>query len=170
MADEKDIAEDMPQHAGRRKLIVLIAGVALLLLVGGVAAYLLISGDEDAAADGPGAADAQAAVEQGDPEYYRLAPAFVVNLGPGGPARMLQVTVEVLSYQPSAIAALRANDPMIRHYLLNLLERQQAADLMTAAGKEALQQAIHQLLSERLAALNAEGEIKGVFFTQFVMQ
>jgi flagellar FliL protein len=170
MADEKDIAEDLPQGAGRKKLIILIAGVVLLLLVGGVAAYLLVSGDEDATAEGAGAEDTQAVAEQGDPEYYRLDPTFIVNLAPGGPARMLQVAIEVLTYQSSVIAALQANDPMIRHHLLNLLERQQAADLMTAAGKEALQQAIHELLSERLAALNAEGEIKGVFFTQFVMQ
>ena len=36
--------------------------------------------------------------------------------------------------------------------------------------RQALQQAIFDLLSERLVALNEPGEIEGVFFTQFVMQ
>jgi flagellar basal body-associated protein FliL len=59
---------------------------------------------------------------------------------------------------------------MVRHHLLNLLESQDATTLMTVAGKEALQQAIHDLLSERLTALNEPGKVHGVFFTQFVMQ
>ena len=50
------------------------------------------------------------------------------------------------------------------------LEEQQAARLMTVEGKEALQKAIHDLLDERIKALNGSGEIKGVYFTQFVMQ
>jgi len=166
MADERDIAEDEPQAGGRKKLIILIAGVVLLLVLGGVAAFLLLSGDTDEAA----AEDTEELVEQGDPAYHKLDPTFVVNLAPGGPAKMLQVAIEVMTYQPSVVETLQANDPMIRHHVLNLLERQTATALMTAAGKESLQQAIHDLLSERLDALNAEGEIKGVFFTQFVMQ
>jgi flagellar FliL protein len=83
---------------------------------------------------------------------------------------MLQVAVEVMTRTPSVVDTLTANDPMIRHHLLNLLEQQQAAELLTREGREALQQAIHEVLSERLEALKEPGEIEGVFFTQFVMQ
>ncbi len=174
MADEKDIVEDEPQAGGgKKKLIILIGGVVLLLIIGAAVAFFLMGGDDEESADGEGAEaveEAEAVVEQGDPEYYKLDPTFVVNLAPGGPAKMLQIAIEVMTYQPTVVSTLQTNDPMIRHHLLNLLEGQQAADLMSAEGKQALQTAIHDLLTERLEALKEPGQIKGVFFTQFVMQ
>jgi flagellar basal body-associated protein FliL len=41
---------------------------------------------------------------------------------------------------------------------------------MTLQGKENLQAAIHDLLGSKLEELKVTGQIKGVFFTQFVMQ
>ena len=143
--------------------------VVYLVIIGAAAAFLLLSGDDEAG-DGAVAEESEPVVEEGDPEYYKLDPTFVVNLPPGGPAKMLQIAIQVMTYQPTVVDTLKTNDPMIRHHLLNLLESQQGADLMTVAGKEALQKAIHDMLSERLEALNEPGQIKGVFFTQFVMQ
>jgi flagellar FliL protein len=173
MADEKDIVEGEPQAGGgKKKLIVLIGGVVLLLVIG-AAAFFLMGGDDEESTDAEtteAVEEAEAVVEEGDPEYYKLDPTFVVNLAPGGSAKMLQIAIEVMTYQPTVVSTLKNNDPMIRHHLLNLLEGQQAAELMTAEGKRALQTAIHDLLSERLEALKEPGKIKGVFFTQFVMQ
>jgi len=169
MADEKDIAEE-PQGGGKKKLIIIIV-VALVLLLGAGAAAFFLLGGEDAESAGDGATKEEAAaVEKGDPVYLKLDPAFVVNLPEGGAAKMLQIAIEVMTRTPTLVDTLKANDPMIRHHLLNLLEQQQAADLMTVQGREALQQAIHELLSEKLQALKEPGEIEGVFFTQFVMQ
>ena len=53
---------------------------------------------------------------------------------------------------------------------LALLEGQEAGDLLTQQGKTALQQAVQDLLGQQLKELNEPGEIKGVFFTEFVMQ
>ena len=164
MADEKDKAAEK-QGGGRKKLVIVALVAIVLLLSAGAAAYLLLGGD----ADGDGQAEVPA-VEEGDPVYHKLDPEFIVTLPPGGPVGMLQVAIEVMSRSPGVPETLAANDPMIRHHLLNLLEAQQATDLLTVEGKEALQAAIHELLSERLKALGEPGEIKGVFFTQFVMQ
>lgn len=163
MADGKEIAGKEPA-GGRRWRLVLIATAVLLLLSAGAAAYLLL-GDDAAGED----LETRAA-EQGEPVYHRLDPAFVVTLPPGGPAGLLQIAIEVMSRSPEVPAVLAANDPMVRHHLLNLLEQQQSAELFTVAGKEALQAAIHELLSNTLKDLQAPGEIQGVFFTQFVMQ
>ena len=169
MADEKDIAE-APQGGGKKKLIIIVVVALVLLLGAGAAAFFLLgSADEDSAGNGATKEEA-AAVEKGDPVYLKLDPALVVNLPEGGAAKMLQIAIEVMTRTPTVVDALKANDPMIRHHLLNLLEQQQAADLMTVQGREALQQAIHELLSEKLQALKEPGEIEGVFFTQFVMQ
>lgn len=166
MADEKDIAEDAPQGGGKKKLIILAGGVVSLLLIGVAVTLLLLGGDGSQPEDGT----AEEIVDDGDIAYHKLDPTFVVSLAPGGPAAMLQVAVQVMTRHPSVVDTLKANDPMIRHHLLNLLESQEARTLLTVEGKEALQQAIHDLLTERLAALNESGKVHDVFFTQFVMQ
>lgn len=166
MADQKDIVIEPP--AGGRKKLIIIVVAALVLLTGTAAAvYFFLAGEEQAPG---GETVAEDVVEQEDPVYHALAPAFVVNLPPGGPAKMLQIAIEVMTRTPTVIDTLKANDPMIRHHLLNLLEDQQGADLLTVEGKERLQMAIHDLLAERLAELKEPGSIQGVFFTQFVMQ
>jgi flagellar FliL protein len=169
MAEDKGIAEGQ-QGGGKKKLIVIIAGALVLLMGAGAATFFLLGdGGPGAAADGA-SGEETAAVEKADPVYFKLAPAFVVNLPGGGSVKMLQIAVEVMTRTPSLTETLKANDPMIRHHLLNLLEQQQAADLMTVDGREGLQQAILDLLSEKLKSLNEPGQIEGVFFTQFVMQ
>ena len=107
---------------------------------------------------------------EGEPVYHSFDPAFVVSLPPGGPVGMLQIGIDVMTRTPGVAETLKANDPMLRHHMLNLLEAQQGNDLMTIEGKKALQQEIHALLSEKLKELDQPGEIKGVFFTQLVMQ
>lgn len=152
---------------GRKRLLIMVGAAVLLLGVAGALSLFLLGGEEEA-----GAEDAEAAVQvpQGDPVYHRFDPPFVVNLAPGGPVGMLQVAFEVMTRTPGVTAVLAANDPMLRHHLLNLLEGQRAADLLTLEGKQSLQQAIHELLNAKLAELQGPGEIQGVFFTQFVMQ
>ena len=74
---------------------------------------------------------------------------------------MLQVAPEVMTRVPSGARYPENNDPLIRHHLLNLLESQQSAELMTVDGKQALQAAIHEPLNIQLKELNEPGTIKG---------
>jgi flagellar FliL protein len=166
MADDKGKAEPAA-GGGRKKLIIMISVAVLLMLLGaGAAAFFLMGSGGDV-----GQAEQQEpAVEEIDPVYHKFAPEFVVNLAPGGAAEMLQVAIEVLTRNPGVVETLAENDPMIRHHLLNLLEQQQAAELLSVEGKQALQTAIHELLNAKLAELEQPGEVAGVFFTQFVMQ
>lgn len=170
MADEKDIADEEAPAGGKKKLIIIIIAAAVVLLLGAAAAaFFLMGGDEDAVDDEQAAAE-EAVVEEGDPTYYKFDPTFVVSLPPGGPAGMLQIAIEVMTRNPTVVETLQTNDPMIRHHLINLLEGQQAADLLTVEGKQSLQTAISELLAQKLDELEEAGEIKGVFFTQFVLQ
>ncbi len=171
MADEKDIADDSPADgSGRKRLIIIAAGVLVLLLGAGGATYFMLDSEQPAVAEAEEAQPEPVVVEEGEPVYYSFDPAFVVSLPPGGPAGMLQIAIDVMSRTPGVAETLEANDPMLRHHVLNLLETQQAADLMTVQGKEALQAELHRLLSEKLKELDQPGEIKGVYFTQLVMQ
>ena len=166
MANKKDTEIEAPA-GGKKKLIIIV--VAALVLLTGTAAGRWRSGSPGGTGAGRQTV-AEDVVEQEDPVYHALDPTFVVKLPPGGPAKMLQIAIEVMTRTTTVIDILKANDPMIRHHLLNLLEDQQGADLLTVEGKERLQMAIHDLLAERLAELKEPGSIQGVFFTQFVMQ
>ena len=168
MADDKDIAGEEAAGGGKKKLIIIIAAV-VLLLGAGAAAYFLMGGEEEAAEGEPEKVE-EAVVEEADPVYRKLDPTFVVTLPDGGPAGMLQIAIEVMTRNPTVVETLKANDPMIRHHVINLLESQQAAELLTIEGKKALQTAIHELLTQKLTELKESGEIKGVYFTQFVLQ
>lgn len=169
MADDKDIAEEEGKGGGKKKLIIIIAALVVLLLGGAAAAFFLL-GDGESAADGDNEVVEEPVVEEGDPVYHKFDPVFVVSLPPGGPAGMLQIAIDVMTRNPTVLDTLKANDPLIRHHLINLLEGQQAADLMTMEGKQSLQAAISDLLAEKLKELDEPGAIKGVFFTQFVLQ
>ena len=173
MADDKDIAEDAPQGGGKKKLIIIVAAVVVLLLIGGAAAFFLLGGeDEEQAAAGEEATEVASdePAEGAEPIYHELSPTFVVNLAPGGSVSMLQVAIQVLTYAPEVAETLTSNDPMIRHHVVNLLEKQQSETLLTVEGKTALQGEILDLLNERLEQFKTPGKVKDVYFTQFVMQ
>lgn len=165
-AEVADAGAEAPA-GGKKKLLIIVGAAVLLLGVAGAVAFFLVGGEDEAAGE-EGAETVQ--VPLGDPEYHSFDPPFVANLAPGGPAGMLQVAVEVMTRAPGVTDVLKANDPMLRHHLLNLFEAQKAEELLTVKGKESLQAAIHELLNAQLAELKGPGEIQGVYFTQFVMQ
>lgn len=167
MADEKDLEGDEPK-GGKKKLIIIIAAVVLLLVVGGVAAWLLMGGDEPAA-DGEEAV-AEEVVPKGPAIYHKMEPVFVVNLPSGGRAKMLQVEVDVLTYDPEVDAFLTQYDPMLRHHLFNLFSSQTPATLSSREGREALQAETKALLEKQMAEQGLESTIEAVYFTQFVLQ
>lgn len=173
MADEKGIAgEEQAAGGGKKKLIIIIAVAVVLLLGGGGAAFFLLSGgdESDETADNGDTEEVAAAAQEGPAVYHKLDPPFIVNLPAGGQAGMLQIAIEIRTNNQAVVETLKANDPMIRHNLLNLLEEQQADALMTPKGVTALQEAVQANLGEQLKELKASGEIQGVYFTRFVMQ
>jgi flagellar FliL protein len=171
MADDKDdtteIEVDEGAGGGKKKLIIIVAGVLVLLLAAGAAAFFLLGNDEDAA---EGDAEEQEAFV-GEPTYHKLDPVFVVNLPPGGRAKMLQVGLQVFTRDPTLVESLAQHAPMLRHHLFDVLSSQQADDLYERAGREQLQKALEDKLREQLSAVGVtEPRIDAVYFTQFVLQ
>lgn len=156
------------EHVGfsRKKLIIITVGVVLLLAIGLGVGWLLMDGEEATAQDAP----EELVVEEQLPAIYLpLNPVFVVNLPPGGKARMLQVGVQVMVRDPALVEFLKHNDPMVRHNLLSLFGNQQDAVLRDRKGKEKLQAEVIKMINQILKEHNG-GEIEAVYFTSFVMQ
>ena len=170
--DEKDIEGEEGGGGGKKKLIIIIAAV-VLLLGGGGAAFFLMGGDDKPADEAAAKAEETAKAkppEEGDPIYLDLKPKFIINLPPGGPAKMLQIAVTVYTRQQPVADFIKENDPMFRHYLNNLFESQSSKALLTLEGKQKLQQAVKELISKKLEEMDQQGKIKDVYFTEFVLQ
>lgn len=170
--DDKDIEGEEGGGGGKKKLIIIIAAV-VLLLGGGAAAFFLMGGEDKPADETAAKAEETAKAkppEEGDPVYLDLKPKFIVNLPPGGPAKMLQIALTVYTRQQAVADFIKDNDPMFRNDLLNLFESQSSKELLTVEGKKKLQQAVQDLISKKLDEMDQTGKIKAVYFTEFVLQ
>ena len=107
----------------------------------------------------------------GEPTYHEMEPVFVVNLPPGGRAKMLQVGLQVYTRDPTLVEALDRHDPMLRHHLFDILSAQQADDLFDRDGRARLQEALQDELKQQLEEAGvAKPRVDAIYFTQFVLQ
>jgi flagellar FliL protein len=166
--DEKDLQGDEPNEGGggKKKLLIIVAAV-LLLVISGAAAMFLLGGDDPA--EGEEAAEAEAQ-PLADPIYHEFDPQFVVNLPPGGRARMLQVKLQVMTRDQAVVDYIARNDPMLRHHLFNLFSGQDASTLYGREGREALAKAVEEQLESTMKDQGFEGDVEAVYFTELVLQ
>ena len=160
-----------------KRLVIIGLAAALILAAGGGAAWYLLAGpgaEQAAQAGAQGRKGKQgaegASKAESPPIYHPLDPPFVANLPPGGKARMVQAAVRIQTRDPALVSFLQQNDPMVRHHLLSLLGAQDAAELMTRAGRERLQAEVQDTVARLVAERGGEGKVEAVYFTQFVLQ
>lgn len=157
-------AEGAPPAPKRsRKLLFILAGLAIVLAGGGAGAWVMLK---------PSAKSAKAAeAAHVEPIYIALDPPFVVNFESNGLVRFLQVTVQAETGDPVAAETLKKHDPVIRNDLLMLFSGQTYETLSSREGKEKLRQAA---LAEVRRVVAAEGgkaaDVRNLYFTSFVMQ
>lgn len=173
--DEKDLEGDEEKTGGSKKMLIIIIAVAVLLVGGGVAAFFLLSGDEDVAegenaGQSESAGEPEEAVVQGPAIYHEMDPKFVVNLTPGGRAKMLQASIKILTHDPETAEMLEKHSPMLRHHVFNLFSAQDSNGLFERKGREKLQAEIKTELEAKLQPHHKKAMINGVFFTEFVLQ
>ncbi len=185
MADQdqaEEFAEEDEGGAGKKKLF-LIIGVVVLLLVGGVAAFLLMGGDDQAAEGDETEETAEVAVEEeGEkiPIFHAVPkerePGMVISLEPGTGFKRAQVKFKIFTYNPAVSEFLKANDPMIRHNLINTLSTSDNQKFLNKTGREELQNTLKQMLSDLLKNSKNEQEqmladkIEDVYFDTFILQ
>lgn len=106
-------------------------------------------------------------------EYFKLHPAFVVNVKASKRSRYLQAEAQVMSRDKDAFKAIQKHNAAIRHGLIMLLSEQEFAQLKTVDGKKQLQadalSTIQEVLKE-YEGLEDEKGVEAVYFTSFVIQ
>lgn len=105
------------------------------------------------------------------PLYYAMQPAFVVNLNDGRRVHFMQISVQLMSYNPEVIALVEENQPPLRDAMIMLLSHQSGETMRSIQGREEVRK--EALVDVRKVLKEVAGVKKGieaVYFTDFVIQ
>ncbi|MCK9531584.1 MAG: flagellar basal body-associated FliL family protein [Gammaproteobacteria bacterium] len=146
---------------GKRPLLLYLTIGVLALGLGGTITLLIVRSGEQAAA--------MNAVQVKPALYLPLRP-LVVNFSEKGPARFLQVELQVMARDQAVLSAVETHMPAIRNDILFLLGSQTYDTVSTREGKEALRLQILQAIQRILEQNQFVTGVENVYFTSFVMQ
>jgi len=171
------------------KKTLIFALLGLLVLAGTVVGtlflaktYLMPPAGAQAAApagDHGGAASAEHGSEHGaesapagggEAIYKTIDPAFVVNIQDGPRFRFLQVEVDVMTRDATAIARLDKVMPRVKSELTMLFGSLQRENVQTVEGQKALQAQALDVINTVLKEETGKDGIAAVYFTKFVVQ
>ncbi len=106
-----------------------------------------------------------------DAMYFELSPPFVVNLKEVGKRiHFLQARIQVLVHGKENIDHIRTHNAPVRDALIILLSAQSRKDINTSQKKKALQKKAFEGVKNMLNEETGEDVIKGLYFTNFVVQ
>ncbi len=167
MASKEELDLDVQQKpAGKKHLILYIIIGVLVLALAGVGAMFFLKGGSKGK-EGEAAAPEHEAVKEA---HYLPLDKLVVNFSQRGPARFLQVDMQVMSYDAAALKALEENMPMVRNDVLLLLGGQTYEEVSSPEGKEKLRAAILAAVQHILDEHAKGKKVDAIYFTEFVMQ
>ena len=181
MADEEENTEagEEKKGGGMMKIILLVNGLLLIIGIAVGVTMFMLGGDEEPAEgqedtemldDTAEGGDGGKKKSKGTPVYIPLHPAFVVNFENQEQVSFLQVDIQVMTYDGSVEAALKAHMPAVRNELLLLLGGKQYHEINTREGKRALSQDAIQAIQDVLKSVDEPSSIEALYFTSFVMQ
>ncbi len=168
--ENKEVEETQEKKSGGSKLLLVIIIILLLLLlvIGGLVAYFLLSGNSNQ--QQPQQAQKieqkhkEAALAQIGP-IYPLDP-FTVNLVSSNADRYLKCKIDLELDSPNLQKEIDKKLPAIRDMIIQILSSKTVEEIQTARGKEKLKEEIKRKLNSILTT----GEIRHIYFTQFVIQ
>ena len=114
-----------------------------------------------------------AAVAEPLPEntyYYNLQPEFVVNFKGTARIKYLMIEMSVATHDEDVIPILQDHDPELRNAMLDLLSEQNAEELKTTEGKQALREQAVVLADEIVSRYYRSERVYDIFITRLVMQ
>ncbi|MCR4942816.1 MAG: flagellar basal body-associated protein FliL [Campylobacter sp.] len=181
MAEEVETNETAPKKGGKNlMLIIIVVILVLLLVVGGLIAFLALSGDEEPEVAGGAQAQQQQVAQQAVPmkqpgkrsvDYMNMGPIypleqFVVNLLSENGSRYLKTKIDLEQSAETLTPELDKKKALLRDIIIRTLSAKTYEEVSTSKGKDRLKDEIVNQINEVLA----DGYIKNIFFTDFVVQ
>lgn len=172
----KESAAAPKKKSSLMKILMIVFGV-ILLLGGGIAGTLYFTGSHllGASSSSAGEDNSKEGAKGGKNDnrealYFPIDPPFVVNFADQNQMRFLQITMDVMAYNPEAIEAVKKHLPVIRNNLVMLLSSQDAKTLFSLQGKQHLRQECLEEIQKILKERTGKKGVEDVYFTSFVMQ
>ena len=185
MAEEETTEEESApkeKKSSNMLMIIIIVVLILIIIIGAVVAVLLMSGDDeavDATATPPAKERSVAkqptrsnAVGFDDTrkldEIGTLYPldTFTVNLKSDSGRRYLKVTMSLELEGEELSMELDAKAAVLRDRIIRILSSKTLEEISSKKGK----QKVSQQIMDTLNAMLSDGRIKGIYFTEFVIQ
>jgi len=171
MAEEKKEATEK-KPGGNMVLIIIVGLLVLLLAGGGLAAYLLLGSDSTPApqtqqpqANSGSSASARSTNLISIGPMYPM-DAFIVNLLSESGSRYLKVSLDIELSTNKLAQEMDAKRSVVRDIIIRTLSSKTFEEVSTLKGKERLKDEIVARLNEVLA----DGHVRNIFFTDFVVQ
>lgn len=184
--EEKKSKEDKGEkkEGGSNKLVLIIVVVLLvLLIVVGAVLFLLMSGDDEEAKPAAAAAEQEVITQPAEKkapiirkatnnkDYLvvgTIVPAgeYIVNLLADNGRKYLKTEISFELVDDAVMAELEQKKPVLQHIIMTILSQKTPDEVSTRKGKEKLADEMVFEVNEALA----DGKIKHVFFTKFVVQ
>ena len=184
MAEENTEEETAPTEKKSSNMLMIIIIVVLLLIIvgGGILAFLLM-GDED---EGTQVQSAPQAQEQSAPKAKKRSSSgnydssrklgeigilypldtFTVNLKSDAGRRYLKVTMSLELEGEELSLELDNKSPVLRDRIIRILTSKTLEEISSKKGK----QKVSDQIMDTLNAMITDGQIKGIYFTEFVIQ
>ncbi|MDP2894361.1 MAG: flagellar basal body-associated protein FliL [Sulfurimonas sp.] len=191
---EKETKEEAHTDKKQSKngLMIVIVIVLMLIIIGGaVTVFLLMSGDEKDAAAQHGAPPAQEKAAPASAAASTHAPAkaksegddiasrklseigilypldtFTVNLKSDAGRRYLKATISLELKGPELSIELDKKAAVIRDRIIRILTSKSIEEISSTKGKQKVSEQIVDILNSMIS----DGSIKGIYFTEFVIQ
>lgn len=182
---EGDGEEAKAAPKSRKKLIIIIVVSVLLLIAIGIGVTWWLMPKDAPAGDQAAATTEEGATEDGKPKkprkggdkaqgadatYFAFDPPFIVNFRDQAQARFLQVEVQVMAIDPTAIDSVKKHMPRIRNDLILLFSSQKYETLSTREGKEKMRDEALFEIRKVLKEETGNPGIEGLYFTTLIMQ
>lgn len=167
-----------------KKMIIIIA-VVVLALAGAAGGYFFMAKQADAEHKEEGDAkhgkeehkEEAAHKEEADHEavvepdvYFDLPTPLLVNYPAGSGAKVIRISLTILTKGEASVDAMKKHEPMIRNNLLMAISAVGAEKAKTLEGKQELKTMMQAEIGKVLEKMAGKNTVKDVYFTEFVMQ
>ena len=174
MAEEIEEEVKEKKSGGNMVLILIVVLLVVLLIGGGLAAFFLLGSDDEPAM-------AQQQNEQSAPakrkssgrstQYLTIGPMypmsqFVVNLLSESGSKYLKVVLDIELDTPELSVEMDLKKSLIRDIIIRSLSSKTFEEVSTMKGKDRLKDEVVNKINDVLA----DGQVKNIFFTDFVVQ
>jgi flagellar FliL protein len=183
MADEENTKEESAKKekkSGNMLMIIIIVVLVLIIVIGAVVTMLLMGSDDEATvSNAPQTKEQPATRKQRKSSnafensrqlnqigiLYPL-DTFTVNLKSDSGRRYLKVTMSLELEGEELSLELDAKAPVLRDRIIRILTSKTLEEISSKKGK----QKVSDQIMDTLNAMISDGQVKGIYFTEFVIQ